>query len=137
MHGLHLTADLTGCASSNMAMTEPDALRSACLAAVQDCGLHAVGSLFHRFPPLPGQTAAPGITGVVLLAESHLALHTWPELGVVTLDVYVCNMVGDNSVAAETLLVRLSQLFAPASVQRGRLLRGHWPGQDGRDPDLT
>ena len=134
MHGLHLTADLSGCASAKAAMTEPDALRSACLAAVQDCGLQAVGSLFHRFPPRPGQTQAPGITGVVLLAESHLALHTWPELGVVTLDVFVCNLGGDNSAAAEALVTRLTQLFEPESVQHGRLLRGRWPGPGGRDP---
>ena len=41
------------------------------------------------FPGLGGQRG--GVTGVVLLAESHVAIHTWPELGNVTLDIYVCN----------------------------------------------
>jgi len=85
-------------------MTCLDSLRAACLEAVRQTGLQAVGELFHRFPALPGQLQPPGITGVVLLAESHLAVHTWPELGAVTLDVYVCNLGGDNSAAAETLL---------------------------------
>jgi spermidine synthase len=41
--------------------------------------------------------ASPGVTGTVLLAESHLAIHTWPETGSVTIDVYVCNFSADNS----------------------------------------
>ena len=107
MDGLHLTADLHGCASRQLAMTEPAALRDVCLAAVGAAGLSPVGELFHRFPP-PG-----GITGVVLLAESHVAVHTWPEMNAVTLDVYVCNFGGDNSARAETLLAALIDAFAP------------------------
>ena len=64
---------------------------------MRDAGLAPVGELFHRFPPAPGSDEPAGITGVVLLAESHLAVHTWPELGAVTLDVYVCNFGADNS----------------------------------------
>jgi S-adenosylmethionine decarboxylase proenzyme len=107
MQGLHLTADLTGCAPGQPRMLEPEALRAACLAAVRQAGLQAVGELFHRFPA-PG-----GVTGVVLLAESHLAVHTWPELAAVTLDVYVCNLQADNSARAESLLAALQALFVP------------------------
>jgi S-adenosylmethionine decarboxylase proenzyme len=124
MQGLHLTADLRGCAASTAAMTEPAALRAACLAAVDAAGLQAVGELFHRFAPRPGMTEPPGVTGVVLLAESHLAVHTWPELGAVTLDVYVCNLGADHSARAETVLAHLLALFAPAHVERHRLQRG-------------
>jgi len=124
MQGLHLTADLRGCAAETPAMTDPQALRSACLAAVQAAGLQAVGELFHRFTPRPGTTHAPGVTGVVLLAESHLAVHTWPELGAVTLDVYVCNLGADHAAQAEAVMVRLLALFAPAQIERHRLQRG-------------
>ncbi|WP_374563802.1 adenosylmethionine decarboxylase [Ideonella sp.] len=127
MQGLHLTADLRGCAAETPAMTDPQALRSACLAAVQAVGLQAVGELFHRFTPRPGTTHAPGVTGVVLLAESHLAVHTWPELGAVTLDVYVCNLGADHSAQAEAVMARLAALFAPAHTERHRLLRGELP----------
>ena len=65
-----------------------------------------------------------GITGVVLLAESHLAVHTWPELGAVTLDVYVCNFGADNSAKAEGLMQALLAAWQPASVDRQRLQRG-------------
>jgi S-adenosylmethionine decarboxylase len=118
MHGLHLMADLSGCAVAPALMSEPQALRAHCLQLVAQTGLHAVGDVFHRFPP-PG-----GVTGVVLLAESHLAVHTWPELGAVTLDVYVCNLHADNSVAAERLMLALEATFAPRSSQRQRVLRG-------------
>lgn len=122
MQGLHLTADLRQCAPGTAALTQVGALRQLCLQAVADNGLHAVGELFHRFPA-PG-----GVTGVVLLAESHLAVHTWPELGAVTLDVYVCNLRGDHSAKAESLMARLESAFLAAQVQRQRVVRGEEPG---------
>ena len=126
MHGLQLTADLRGCALGRPAMTDPAALRDACRKAVRAAGLTPVGELFHRFDPADTSAAdaANGITGVVLLAESHVAVHTWPELGAVTLDVYVCNLGRDNSARAETLLAELIDLFAPAAVERHALTRG-------------
>ena len=118
MQGLHLTADLHGCAPPQSLLADPQALLALCLAAVAASGLQAVGELFHRFPA-PG-----GVTGVVLLAESHLAVHTWPELGAVTLDVYVCNLQGDNSARAEGLLQALAAAFCPRQTEVQRLWRG-------------
>jgi S-adenosylmethionine decarboxylase proenzyme len=131
MQGLHLTADLRGCAVDSALMTTPSALRATCLAAVAAAGLTPVGELFHRFsrPLRDGErdTAPCGITGVVLLAESHLAVHTWPELAAATLDVYVCNLGADNSARAEALLATLVAAFAPASIERHALERGAAP----------
>jgi len=124
MRGLHLTADLHGCAAERLAMTDPAALRKACLEAVRGAGLTPVGELFHRYAPAPGQRAPAGITGVVLLAESHLAVHTWPELAAATLDVYVCNLGRDNSTRAHDLLERLVAAFDAKRVERQALDRG-------------
>ncbi len=125
MQGLHLTADLRGCDASRPAMTDTAALRDLCLAAVAGAGLSAVGELFHRFVPAPQHAEAPsGITGVVLLAESHLAVHTWPELEAATLDVYVCNLGTDNSARAEALMDALVTAFLPARVERHAQRRG-------------
>jgi S-adenosylmethionine/arginine decarboxylase-like enzyme len=139
MLGLHLTADLRGCAAGQPLMTEPGALRDFCLRAVAQTGLQAVGALFHPFPPAAigaagGPVGAPlgaslrvtsgGVTGVVLLAESHLAIHTWPELGAVTLDVYVCNLQEDNSGRAAALLAALELGFGAGSAERVSLRRG-------------
>lgn len=118
MHGLHLTADLSGCDATQPPMTDADALRGLCEQAVRAAGLSPVGTLFHTFPP-PG-----GVTGVVLLAESHLAVHTWPELGAVTLDAYVCNLGQDNSARAEALVTALTAAFAPRAADRQRWRRG-------------
>jgi len=135
MRGLHLTADLHGCSAAAPAMTEPDALRALCVAAVEAAGLEAVSDVFHRYEPASGAApqAPAGITGVVLLAESHLAVHTWPELGAATLDVYVCNLGRDNSARAKVLLERLVAAFAPARVERHAIERGRATGDAPTD----
>lgn len=117
MQGLHLTADLRDCPPA-APMRDPRALRAACLEAVAAAGLQPVGELFHAFGE-PG-----GVTGMVLLAESHLAVHTWPELGAVTLDVYVCNLHADNRGRAQALLDAIEAAFAPGRSERHRLERG-------------
>jgi S-adenosylmethionine decarboxylase len=116
MNGVHLTADLQRCRGS-VALDDPAALRLLCLGAVEAAGLQAVGELFHRFAP-PG-----GVTGVVLLAESHLALHTWPEHGAVTLDVYVCNVSTDNAHRAEAVVAALRGAFDPGRCDARRITR--------------
>lgn len=122
MQGLHLTADLHRCACAPHWLTDGEALTAACQQAVVAVGLHSVGQLVHRFAP--GAHGPGGVTVALLLAESHLCLHTWPEQGAVTLDVYVCNFSADHSAAAEQLLARLLALFEPAQVQRHALRRG-------------
>jgi S-adenosylmethionine decarboxylase len=117
MHGLHLTADLRGCPVDIPAFICPDSLRTLCIGAVRTAGLQPVGELFHRF-------AEGGVTGVVLLAESHVAVHTWPELAAVTLDVYVCNFGADNSAKAHALLDVLVAAWQPSSIERHAIERG-------------
>lgn len=121
MQGLHLTADLRRCPTDRALFGDPAALRACCLQAVAAAELTPVGELFHRFE------SGGGVTGVVLLAESHLAVHTWPELGAVTIDVYVCNFSGDNGGRARQLLAALEAAFEPGEVDRQQLLRGRPP----------
>ncbi len=123
MTGLHLIADLWGCPPEQPCMSDGEALAATCLQLVAEHGLSTVGQAFHRFTPRDGHQQA-GVTGVVLLAESHLAVHTWPELGRVTLDVFVCNQSVDHSEAAKALLTRLEAAFEPAQVKRQVVRRG-------------
>ena len=58
------------------------------------------------------------------MAESHLAVHTWPEIAAVTLDVYVCNLGSDNSAKAHALLAALVDAFEPEQVEQHTLQRG-------------
>lgn len=122
MQGLHLTADLYGCKCAKELLTVAKPLVDLCHELVGKSGLTIVDDKFHTFPEYEGE--AGGITGAVLLAESHLALHTWPERMGVTLDVYVCNFTTDNSMKAERLLDELIIAFAPDSQNTNRILRG-------------
>lgn len=117
--GLHLTADLQGCACEPRYLREAAALAQLCQQAVASCGLRPVAELFHPFQP-----AGSGVTGVILLAESHLAVHTWPELAAVTLDTYVCNFGADNSAKARQLMALLVDSFRPSHQMRHQLERG-------------
>ncbi|MGE8319508.1 MAG: adenosylmethionine decarboxylase [Comamonas sp.] len=118
MDGLHLTADLYGCRCDPAWLRDEAQLARLCQQQVAAAGLTAVGERWVRFP------GAGGVTGVVLLAESHLALHTWPEAGNATLDIYVCNFSGDNTGKAHGLLEALLALLQPQRVLRQQLQRG-------------
>ncbi len=125
MQGLHLTADLHDCRCAPHWLLDAEALGAACVAAVDAAGLQCVAQLFHAFPTTahgPG-----GVTATLLLAESHLCLHTWPEQRAATLDVYVCNFGGDHSAKAHALMDALLALFLPGHTERHALRRGALP----------
>lgn len=125
MRGVHFTADLLGCRDPAGLMRDGTALATLCEQLALQAGLSVVARQFHAFAP--GPDGGAGHTGVLLLAESHLAVHTWPELRTVTLDVFVCNVVSDNTRKAERLLDALVARFDAARVNRQQLLRGLAP----------
>jgi S-adenosylmethionine decarboxylase len=122
MQGLHLTADCHFCRCNAALLVDSKALMQICLDSVTLAGLQAVNQLIHKFPAVVGVNS--GLTATVLLAESHLCIHTWPEIQAVTLDVYVCNFGGDHSAKAHKLMVALLAAFQPESVDRHELQRG-------------
>jgi S-adenosylmethionine decarboxylase len=71
-------------------------------AAVRDTGLTAVGELAVTFQP-------QGVSAVLLLAESHVALHFWPEKGKLSVDIHICDFQADNRPKALALAQRLAQ----------------------------
>ena len=115
--GLHLIGDLYGCLCDSRLMLDADYLENFCKDRVSEAGLTSVGSLFHSF----GEVG--GVTGVVVLAESHLSLHTWPESGYVTVDVYVCNYTSDNRPKAQKLFDDLMAAFNPNEPHLHRVER--------------
>ena len=122
MHGLHLFADLHDCRCAPGFLLDAPGLETFCVAACERHGLTVVGRLFHAFRDAAGKPA--GVTGAVVLAESHLAVHTWPEVGGVTLDIYVCNFSGDNSERTNALFVEVITAFAPQRMERKAVVRG-------------
>ncbi len=123
MNGLHLIADLHDCGCPADRLLDAQALEDFCVDACQRHGLTVVGRLFHAFADPAGQPA--GVTGTVVLAESHLAVHTWPELAAVTLDIYVCNFSDDNSQRARALFAETIARFAPGRSETKEVARGH------------
>lgn len=122
MQGLHLTADLYQCRCDAAWLTDAAKLGAWCVQAVQASGLQPVNQLFHTFPATP--RGPGGVTATVLLAESHLCVHTWPEERAVTLDVYVCNFNGNHSAKARALMDTLVDRFAPEWTEQRSLDRG-------------
>ena len=117
MDGIHLLGEWYGCRPDLPEMIHADALRRRCLDAVEAAGLTIVGDRFHQFDP-------QGVTGAVILAESHLAIHTWPEMGSVTLDVYVCNFTTDNTEKAKRLFAELERSLKPGRTRFQEIQRG-------------
>ena len=122
MKGLHIIADLYNCAKSDFLISS-DKLRDLCVKACTDSGLTVLGQHFYQFDGYEG-TQDGGSTGAVVLAESHLAIHTWPERDGATLDVYVCNFTCDNTAKAESVYKTLVAALKPADVLVERLQRG-------------
>lgn len=122
MEGLHLTADCFDCLCNPRLLTEEEQLTQLTRTLTLASGLTIVGEKFHAFQHADGSAA--GVTGTLLLAESHVAIHTWPERKAVTLDVYVCNFENDNSTKARQIVHELIAAFQPQHCSQQELHRG-------------
>lgn len=100
--GRHLLADLSGIDAARL--TSCSAIDALLRAAAAAAGAHVLHSHFHGFGP--GQ----GVTGVALLAESHISIHTWPEHGYAAVDIFMC-----GEAQPELALQVLQSALAPAS----------------------
>ena len=109
--GTHLLLDLWQIPRA--LLDDLDALEGQLVTAAKRGGAHVVEARFHRFEP-------HGVSGVVILMESHLALHTWPELGYAAVDVFTC---GCNTVA-EAIASEIIKTLAPGRHDIRRLERG-------------
>ena len=83
--GTHIVCELSGC--DPKALTDVDAVHAMMIAAATKARATIMESAFHRFEP-------QGVSGTVILAESHLSIHTWPEKGYAAMDFYTC---GDHT----------------------------------------
>ena len=117
MNGLHLIGDLSGCRCDPKILLDGALFSEQCLQMVRNAGLTIMDSTFRQFE-------GSGFTGTVVLAESHLAIHTWPERQGLTLDIYVCNFSGDNSGKARALFRAMIEHFQPTEVASHEIERG-------------
>ena len=122
MKGLHIIADLYNCQKGEL-LASSTKLRELCVGACKAVGLTVLGDHFYQFDGADG-TQEGGATGAVVLAESHLAIHTWPERNGATLDIYVCNYTADNTCKAEAVYNALIKALKPGDVLVERVMRG-------------
>jgi S-adenosylmethionine decarboxylase proenzyme len=117
MNGLHLVGDLYECACEKKLLERATEALKLIKSKCEAVGLTVVGERAYEFD-------GGGYTLAVLLAESHVTLHTWPEYRMVAMDVYVCNHTMDNSSKAHALANGLVELFASKKPAVNRIERG-------------
>ena len=95
---------------------------------VKRAGFRIVASRFHKFggnafaSPKPSAEAG-GITGVIIVSESHLTIHTWPEKRFVNLDVFFCNYSRDNTKKVRNVLREFKELYKPEKIRKREVWR--------------
>lgn len=97
--GRHLIADLSGVAPE--VLRDSDRIMAALEAGLTRSGFHCLRQVVHPF-----EERGAGFTGIVLLAESHAAVHTYPEHGYLALDIFGCGD-GDPAEALDVLLAEI------------------------------
>ncbi|PTY05133.1 adenosylmethionine decarboxylase [Opitutaceae bacterium EW11] len=113
--GHHSLFDYHGCAREML--TDTEAIRSTLLAAVKEAGGTIVTDTFHTFSPY-------GVSGVVVIAESHVTIHTWPEHGYAAVDVFSCGVSLDQNRIRD----RIAGALQAQRVEERRFARGMTPG---------
>ncbi|SDV47271.1 adenosylmethionine decarboxylase [Chitinasiproducens palmae] len=109
--GRHLLADLHGIDA--VTLRDATGIEALLVAAARAAGARVLSAHFHHFG---GQA---GVTGVVVLGESHLSIHTWPEHGFAALDIFMC-----GTAQPERALDHVTAAFAPAHVALTTVARG-------------
>jgi S-adenosylmethionine decarboxylase len=112
--GRHLLVELQDC--DREVLDDLGFLRKVVLEAAIACGAVVLGDSFHRFSP-------QGVSGVVVIAESHLSIHTWPEYAYAAVDIFTCGTTVEPRKAAEVLIEKLgSKNPSLTEIQRGILV---------------
>ena len=112
--GKHLLLELKDC--DREVLNDLDFLKDTLLAAASEAGATIMGESFHQFNP-------HGVSGVVIIAESHLFIHTWPECGYAAIDVFTCGDSVQPEKAVQKLLGGLrAKSHSIMEIQRGILV---------------
>jgi len=112
--GRHLLIELHDC--DKEVLNDLGFLRDAMVAAAVDCGATVMGESFHHFSP-------QGVSGVVVIAESHLSIHTWPEYGYAAVDIFTCGTSVEPEKAVEALVEKLgAKNHSLMEIPRGLLV---------------
>ena len=109
--GRHIIIDLYDCRPE--AIGDCEGVERAMVGAAEDMGANVVCVEFHHFEP-------QGVSGTVVISESHLTIHTWPEYDFAAVDIFTCA----DDVDPERAIERLKKEFEPDCVEMSDLARG-------------
>jgi len=107
--GIHLLAEFW----NGKIIENPKEIKEILIEAVKQSKNTPLEVAIHKFSP-------QGITGVILLAESHLAIHTWPELNYIAIDIFTC---GERAIPYKALKY-LKKKFQPKKIKIKEMKRG-------------
>lgn len=109
--GRHVLVEAFGCSAE--ALDNVKSVEKTMVDAALSAGAEIREVAFHKFNP-------QGVSGVVVISESHLAIHTWPELGYAAIDVFTCG----ESVNPWDAVDYLIEKFGAESVSANEVKRG-------------
>ncbi len=109
--GTQLLIDLYDCERG--LLDNEKAVEKALVQAARAANATVVETVLHRFSP-------QGVSGVIVIAESHLAVHTWPEHGYAALDVFTCS----GRLNPDRIIEELKRAFSAARCESRLVMRG-------------
>ncbi len=111
LKNIQILAEFYGCDPE--LISRSDTVKKIINRAIRKSKLTKIRSHYHQFRP-------SGVTGVVLLAESHITMHSWPEYNYIALDLFSC---GDKK-KAKIAIEQLAKDFKPAKMKKQIVIRG-------------
>ena len=109
--GNHYLVDYYNCNTDILTIVEK--IKELMLDAGKIGNLHIVGECFHQFKPY-------GVSGVLILKESHFTIHTWPEYNYASVDLYLC----DTTIDVSNLIKYLAKRLGTESYNINKIVRG-------------
>jgi S-adenosylmethionine decarboxylase len=109
--GRHILVEYYGCNSK--ILNDEVLLRTVLMETIREARGTIVADVFHRFSPY-------GVTGVVVIAESHVAIHTWPEHGYAAVDIFTCS----ENLATLRIICDLEEKLMATRQSHAEMVRG-------------
>ncbi|REL37573.1 S-adenosylmethionine decarboxylase proenzyme [Rhodohalobacter sp. SW132] len=117
--GRQILVEFYDCKESNI--NDVDYIESSLINATKASGATIISHNFHKFSPY-------GVSGVVVIAESHVAIHTWPEYNYAAVDIFTCGDTIDPWIIQE----KLKEYFESKNVSSMEMKRGLFKVPDGQ-----
>lgn len=112
--GDHRIVEFWGCPFESL--DDLELVREMFSTALKNSNATVIDVILHKFSP-------QGVTGIAAIAESHVSIHTWPELGYAAIDVFTCG----TTMNTDILLGHFESVLKPVTIEETRLQRGERP----------